>query len=125
MHEMPLTQSLLNLALKNAGGQRITDIYLEVGRMSVVVPESVEVFFDYLSQETLAEGATLHFDIKPIEMTCLDCGELQDLSEWLDERPHIVMQKAFARACTCGSKNLRVTGGVKFGLVSIDVEADS
>ena len=125
MHEMPLTQSLLNLALKSAGGQRITDIYLEVGQMSVVVPESVEVFFDYLSQDTLAEGAKLHFDIKPIEMTCLDCGELQDLSEWLSERPHIIMQKAFARACTCGSKNLRVTGGVKFGLVSIDVETDS
>lgn len=125
MHEMPLTQSLLNLALKHAAGQRITDVYLEVGRMSVVVPESVEVFFDYLSKGTLAEGATLHFDIKPVEMTCLDCGEQQDLAGWQDERPHVIMQKAFARGCVCGGKNLRVTGGVKFGLVSIDVESES
>lgn len=122
MHEMSLTQSMLNLALKSAGGQRITDLYLEVGQMSVVVPESVEVFFDYLSRGTLAEGARLHFEIKPVEMTCLDCGEPQNLSEWSDERPHVIMQKAFARACACGSKNLRVTGGVRFGLAGIEID---
>jgi hypothetical protein len=32
------------------------------------------------------------------------------------------MQKAFARGCECSSKQLRVTGGVKFGLTSIDVQ---
>jgi len=122
MHEMPVTKALLELALNHADGCRITDIYLEVGKMSAIVPESVEVFFEYLSEDTLAEGADLHFDMIPVEMTCQDCGRKQDLSQWRDERPQKIMQKAFARGCECGGKNLRVSGGVSFGLVSIDVE---
>jgi len=122
MHEMPVTKAMLDLALEHAAGRRITDVYLEVGRMSAIVPESVEVFFEYLSEGTLAEGAELHFDVMPVEMTCQDCGEKQDLSDWRDETPQQMMQKAFARGCGCGGKNLRVSGGVSFGLVSIDVE---
>lgn len=124
MHEMPVTQALLGMALDHANGQRITDVYLQVGRMSAIVPDTVGVFFEYLSKDTLAEGANLHFEILPVEMTCQDCNQEQDLSEWTDEAPQAIMQKAFARACECGSKNLRVTGGVSFGLVSIDVEPD-
>jgi hydrogenase nickel incorporation protein HypA/HybF len=122
MHEMPVTKALLDMALKHADGRRITDVYLEVGKMSAIVPDSVEVFFQYLSEGTLAEGAELHFDMVPVEMTCEDCGRKQDLSAWEDESPQRIMQKAFARGCECGGKNLRVSGGVSFGLVSIDVE---
>ncbi|MBN1180250.1 MAG: hydrogenase maturation nickel metallochaperone HypA [Anaerolineae bacterium] len=125
MHEMPVTQALLDLALEHAGGRRITDIYLQVGRMAAIVPDSVEVFFEYLSEGTLAEGARLHFEMVPLEMTCLDCGSKQDLSAWADQPPHTILQNAFARGCACGGKNLRVTGGVSFGLVSIDVEPES
>jgi len=122
MHEMTVTQAMLNMALEHANGRRITDIYLQAGRMSYVVPESVESFFQYLSEGTQAEGAKLHFEIMPVEMTCMDCDQQVDLSEWADDRPHVIMQKAFVRGCECGSKNLRVTGGLSFGLVSIDVD---
>jgi hydrogenase nickel incorporation protein HypA/HybF len=121
MHEMPVTQSLLKMALEHAQGRRITDVYLHVGKMSAIVPESVEVFFEYLSKDSLAEGAKLHFTIDPLEMTCQDCGRLMDLDAWADETPQFIMQKAFAQGCECSSKQLRVTGGVKFGLLSIDV----
>ncbi len=123
MHEMTVTQALLDMALRHADGQRVTDIYLQVGRMSAIVPSSVEVFFKYLSQDTLAEGAKLHFEILPLEMTCQACHRQLDLSEWSAHGPHLIMHKAFTRGCECGSKDLRVSGGVSFGLVSIDVEA--
>jgi hydrogenase nickel incorporation protein HypA/HybF len=124
MHEMPVTQALLQMALDHAEGRRVTDIFLQVGRMSAIVPESVEVFFEYLSKDTLAEGANLHFERTPVEMTCQECGRQLDLSEWLEEAPQLIMQKAFAQGCECGSKNLRVSGGVSFGLVSINVDSD-
>jgi len=124
MHEMSVTQGVLNMALEHAQGRRITDIYLQVGRLSPVVPTSVELFFDYLSKGTLAEGARLHFEIAPIEMTCTECGRQADLSEWADLAPQLVMVKAFERGCACGSKRLKVTGGVAFGLVSLNVEDD-
>lgn len=122
MHEMAVTQGLLNMALEHAQGCRIIDIYLKVGQMSAVVPTSVELFFEYLSKDTLAEGARLHFERVPIAMGCQDCGAVADLSEWSDELPQVIMAKSIARGCKCGSKRLRVTDGVSFGLVSLDVE---
>lgn len=121
MHEMVVTQSMLKMAFEHAGDARITDIYLLVGRISFVVPESVESYFRRLSKNTRAESAQLHFEIVPMEMTCQDCSEIQDLSGWEDERPNVVMQKAFARACPCGSRNLKVTDGLGFEMSSIDV----
>ena len=124
MHEMPITQGILNLVLEHANGQRVTDVNLKVGRMSPVVPDSVDLFFEYLSKGTLAEGAKLHFEIEPVEMTCQTCGRKADLSAWADERPQFIMAKAIAKGCPCGSKTLRVTGGVAFGVVSISVVDD-
>ena len=122
MHEMSVTEAMLDMALEHAKGHRITDIYLQVGRMSLIVPESVEFYFEYLSKGTLAEGATLHFEIQPIEMTCMDCGRQADLTELVDEQPRAIMVEALARGCRCGSKNLRVTGGTGFDMVSLEVD---
>ncbi|MBI4786575.1 MAG: hydrogenase maturation nickel metallochaperone HypA [Chloroflexi bacterium] len=123
MHEMPVTQGLINMALEHAQGRRITDIYLQVGQFAAIVPDSVQVFFGYLSQGTLAEGAQLHFEIIPVEMTCLDCNTKADVSEWQHERPQTIMANAITRGCAhCGSKKLRVTNGVSFGMVSLNVE---
>ena len=122
MHEMSVTQAMLDLALEYAKGQRITDVYLQVGRMSFIVPESVEFYFEYLSQDTVAEGATLHFETAPLEMTCLDCGRQADLSDWADDPPRAIMIEALARGCECGSNKLRVTGGTGFDMVSLGVD---
>jgi hydrogenase nickel incorporation protein HypA/HybF len=124
VHEMPVTQALINMALEAAGGQRVADIYLRAGRMSAIVPASVEVFFDHLSKGTLAEGARLHFEVEPVEMACLDCGQPADLSQWAGQQPQVIMARAIAQGCICGSKRLRVTGGVSFGMVKIEVDED-
>jgi len=122
MHEASITEAMLNMALEHAKDHRITDIYLRVGMMSLVVPESIEFYFEYLSQDTLAEGATLHFETVPLEMTCLDCGQQADLSDLMDEPPRTIMVQALARGCQCSSNNLRVTGGTGFDMVSIGVK---
>jgi Zn finger protein HypA/HybF involved in hydrogenase expression len=119
---MVVTQGMLKLASEHAGSARITDIYLQFGRMSFIVPESVDSYFRYLSKNTRAKGAQLHFEIVPIEMTCQDGDGLQNLKGWEDDRPNVVTQKAFARGCQCGSRILNVTGGLGFQLASISVE---
>ncbi len=122
MHEMPVTQGILNMALEHAQGRRVTGIYLQAGQFSAVVPSSVEIFFRYLSKGTVAEGARLHFETIPLEMTCQACGQKADLAQWLHERPQLIMARALAKGCACGSKNLRVTGGVSFSMVSVELE---
>ena len=122
MHEMAITQGLLDLALKHAGAHRITNIHLRVGEGSPVVSESVDLFFEHLSKGTLAEGARLHFEMAPVRMACQECGVYADLSAWAGERPQIRMARGLAAGCPCGSKRLRVVEGLSFEMLSLDVE---
>lgn len=123
MHEMSVTQSLLDTVLTKAPpGADITDIYLRVGELSCVVPKSVEVFYAHLSRGGRGENAVLHFTPLPLELTCRECGRRSTFPREGDERPNQIMRRAFARGCTCGSRNLAVTGGVGCELVRFEVE---
>jgi len=77
MHELAITQQVLEIALKHArraGARRIGVIHLTVGDLSSVVDDSVQFYFDYLSPGTLAEGARLTFARLPARCRCRVCG---------------------------------------------------
>jgi hydrogenase nickel incorporation protein HypA/HybF len=121
MHELSVTQSLLDLALRHAGGQRITDIHMEVGAMAGVVATSVEFYFEHLSQGSLAEGARLHFEAVPLKIVCQACGQALDLTPWAGDPPQAVYVAALGQGCACGSQRLRVADGAHFRMTSIEV----
>ncbi len=113
MHELPVTQSVLDLALQHAdeaGGGRITDLYLVVGQLSGVVDASVQFYWDILTEGTPAEGSRLHFRHTVMKMQCRDC----DTSFTPEELSY------FCPAC--GSLRVKVTAGDEFRLEAIDVE---
>jgi len=77
VHELAVTQSMLDLALKHAeqaGARRITCINLVVGELSGIVDESVQFYFDFVSKGTPAEGARLVFERQPARFRCRVCG---------------------------------------------------
>ena len=77
MHELSVTQSVLDLALEYAGrasAKRITHINLVIGELSGIVDESVQFYFDFVSKGTLAEGAQLAFEWQPACLRCRACG---------------------------------------------------
>ncbi|MEZ4770360.1 MAG: hydrogenase maturation nickel metallochaperone HypA [Caldilineales bacterium] len=116
MHELPITQGILDTAVsaaQQAGTHRILAIDLAIGGLSGVVDDSVQFYFDILSQGTLAEGATLRFRRLPATATCLDCGAT------------FAAIPPLAPACpACGSPALRVEGGREFYVESIDIDDD-
>ncbi len=113
MHELAVTESILEIAVRHAQGKnvgRITDLYLVIGQWSSIVDDSVQFYWDIISDGTLAKGATLHFRRVPVVLTCQDCGnEYQPASEEF--------------ACpNCGGTHARVKTGEEFQLEAIDVE---
>jgi hydrogenase nickel incorporation protein HypA/HybF len=113
MHELSVTESILDIALRHArtaGANHITDLYLVIGQLSSIVDDSVQFYWDQLSQNTLAEGSRLHFRRIPTELLCQACG-------------HRYAPAPDDFACpACGSVRIKVVAGEEFYLESIEVE---
>ncbi len=114
MHELSVTQGILTVAVEAAqqnGGGRIMAVDLVIGELTSIVDDSVQFYFDILSRETLAEGATLRFQRQPGTATCRDCGH------------QFEVRAPLAPLCpACESTYLRVTGGREFYIKSIEVD---
>lgn len=74
MHEMSITQSVIELCEQNAAGRRVVAVTMEIGELSGVVPEAVEFCFAACSAETAVEGAVLEIIRVPGVGHCLNCA---------------------------------------------------
>lgn len=77
MHEFAITKSIINMVQKQAessNANRVTKVILVVGDLSAVVDESVQMYFDILSEDTLACGAELVFKRVKTQFQCGACG---------------------------------------------------
>ena len=81
MHEMSITQGIIDLCLEHAGGRRIRSLQVEIGTLSSVVPEAVEFCFEACTRETSLEGALLHIIRIPGSGQCLECDKETPLME--------------------------------------------
>lgn len=77
MHEYAVTKSMIDIAVKEADkaeAGKITEIRLVIGDLSTIIDDSVQMYFDILSEGTAAEGAKLVFNRKPAIFRCRECG---------------------------------------------------
>jgi len=112
MHELAVTESILSIATthaQQANAEHVTDIYIILGRLSSIVDDSVQFYWDMISQETICAGAKLHFERVPAKLTCLECGQTYTLDGDLTVCPH------------CQSARVKVISGDEFLLDSIEI----
>ena len=112
MHELAVTEIILEIvtqANKESAATKVTDIYLRLGQLSSIVDESVQFYWDVISQGTLAEGAQLHFTHIPARLRCKDCGTEFDLTEELTPCP------------SCQSIALEIIQGEEFQVDAIEI----
>ena len=114
MHELTITDSLLEIALRHAekaNANRITDLYLVIGELSSVVDDSVQFYWDIAAKDTPAEGANLHFQRKPTQIQCLECDEIYHPTDNVLACPN------------CQSIKIKILSGEEFFLEAINIES--
>jgi len=110
VHEMAVTQSILDIALRHANGARITQLNLVIGDLAGIVDDSVQFYWDIITQGTNAEGSVLNFERISTCFHCHECGH--DFEP--DGRVFTCPQ--------CESARVTITAGKDFRLESIEVE---
>ena len=85
MHELAITQSMFDIVLKQAEkahAKKVTKINLVIGEMTGVVADSVQFYLDFMTKDTIAEGAAVSFRIVPAKAQCRNCNRIFELPEF-------------------------------------------
>ncbi|BBY78999.1 hydrogenase nickel incorporation protein HypA [Mycolicibacterium pulveris] len=108
MHEMAITQSVVDAVCEHAAGRRVHSVRLEVGALCAVVPDAMQFCFELATEGTVADGARLDLDVQPGSARCRTCGENFVL-------PDLIL------LCPCGSADVEVVAGRDLKILSMEV----
>ena len=114
MHELGITQQILDIAVRHGRehrAERITDLYLTIGELSTVIDESVQFYWDLIAADTLCEGAQLHFERIPARLRCQQC-----------EHEYQLENGELTPCPSCGSTAVDILQGKEFQLESINID---
>ena len=113
MHELAITEQIAKIANehgeKNKASQ-ITDLYLVIGELSTVIDDSVQFYWDLITENTLCEGAKLHFKRIPALFLCRDCG-----------KEYSLVGGELTSCPKCQSNQMKILQGKEFHLDSINI----
>lgn len=108
MHELAITQSVVDAVCQHAAGRHVHSVQLEVGALCAVLPDSMRFCFDVVTEGTVADGARLDLDVRPGSAHCRSCGTDFNLFD-------LVLR------CRCGSTDVEVTAGRELRILSMEV----
>jgi len=115
MHELQVTERILDIAVKHAAGHdvnRIVRIHLKIGELSDLEDEWIQRYFDYLSKGTLAEEAKLVIERAPIVLSCEGCGTSYEIQKQGLDSPECP---------DCGGTSSRLVSGREYVVKNIEV----
>jgi hydrogenase nickel incorporation protein HypA/HybF len=113
MHELAITESILNTSLEYAEkeqAKKVTDVFLVIGKLSNYVDDSIQFYWDYVTKDTICNKSLLHFERIPAKMRCNVCKNEFLLGDDLSPCPQ------------CGSSRLVILTGDEFRIDSIQIE---
>ena len=112
MHELAVTTNVREIALRHAeNAGRVREVRLVIGQLSSMIDDSVQFYWDIISEGTKAAGSKLIFSRIPAVLKCQACGEEYPIATRYD-----------LTCPACGGLKVRVLTGEEFYVESIEVE---
>lgn len=110
MHELSITQSIVEICEQHACGRRVLTVFLEIGELSNVVPEAVEFCFEACTRESLLDGAQLVIEKIPGRGLCRDCAA------------EFSTDTLYAPCPCCGGFTVEMVSGQELRVKELEVE---
>ena len=111
MHELGITQQVVEITCRRAEGRRVLRVVLEVGALTAVLPDAMRFCFDLCCEDTLADGAELKIVEIPARARCRSC------------QTEITRDRPFGM-CECGSCDLEWLSGEELRVREIELETE-
>jgi len=108
VHELAITQSVVEAVTERTGNSKVSSVRLRVGRLSGVVPDSMRFCFDLVTAGTPLEGASLDIEQPEGRGRCRACGDDVVLVD-----PILL--------CRCGSADVEVLTGHELAVASVEM----
>lgn len=115
MHEINIVRQVVRTVEDFARENQVTDVrevVLDIGELSLVIPEYVEQLYPPVVKGTILENARLIINVVPGLAECEDCGEIFNVIECDGYCPN------------CGSFNKEVLSGKDFYIREIHIPED-
>jgi hydrogenase nickel incorporation protein HypA/HybF len=78
VHELSIAQSIIDIVLQHLPEEvdgEVRSVKVRLGRLSGVVPQSLDFCFSSIVDETPLRGARLEIEPVPVRAECLTCGD--------------------------------------------------
>jgi hydrogenase nickel incorporation protein HypA/HybF len=108
MHELAITQEVVEIVCAKARDRKIRRVVLEIGKLSAVLPDAIQFCFDLCAAGTLAEGARLEILEPDGRARCRSCSA------------EVILDRPFGR-CRCGSTDLEWVSGEELRVKELEV----
>jgi len=109
MHELSITQSIVEDIAERLGDTRVTKVRLEIGRLSGIVVDSIRFCFDLVAEGTTLEGARLVVEQPTGQVSCPFCEIQFETSDPIVLCPD------------CGTSEVIVLAGRELRIKSVEV----
>jgi hydrogenase nickel incorporation protein HypA/HybF len=112
MHELSIAQGIVDIVrqyVPERQGPRVASVRVRVGRLSGVVPDSLEFCFGAIVAGTPYESARLRIEPVPTACECADCAARFETQDPVFLCP------------SCGSGNVRLVSGTELQVVDLEL----
>jgi hydrogenase nickel incorporation protein HypA/HybF len=124
MHEFSFAYQIFKVAEATAmkyGAKKITEVYLEIGELTLIVPELLKQSFKMATTGSIAEGAELKIEILPGKIRCRECDKVSTVT--LTEEAQLTGLQLF-QCKYCKSKNTEIIEGKKANVKNIKIQEE-
>jgi hydrogenase nickel incorporation protein HypA/HybF len=113
VHELSIAEGILEIVtdtVRSAPGAVVEKVFVDVGTLVAVVPDSLDFCYTAITADTPLEGSRLVIRQVPICVRCRDCGGESEVQSFIFRCPH------------CDGGALETLSGNELSVTEIEVQ---